>query len=52
MFEIELFQTFYSFYKLLLQIKKTLKMLSIMKKYDISLSKAIEIPKIMVCENA
>ena len=52
MFEIDLFQTFYSFYKLLLQIKKTLKMLSIIKKNNNSLSKAIEIPKIVVCENA
>ncbi len=52
MFEIDLFQTFYSFYKILLQIKKSLKMLSIVKKYNNSLSKTIEIPKNMACKNA
>lgn len=52
MFEIVLFQTFYSFYKILLQIKKSLKMLSIVKKYNDSLSKTIEIPKILTYKNA
>lgn len=52
MFEIDLFQTFYSFNKLLLQIKKSLKMLSIVNKYDKLLSKTIEIPKNMAHKNA
>ena len=52
MFEIDLFQTFYSFNKLLLQIKKSLKMLSIVNKYDKLLSKTIEIPKNMAYKNA
>lgn len=52
MFEIVLFQTFYSFYKILLQIKKTLNLLSIVKKYNKSLSKTIEIPKNVACKNA
>lgn len=52
MFEIDLFQTFYSFYKILLQIKKSLKMLSIVKRYNNSLSKTTEIAKNMACKNA
>lgn len=52
MFEIKLFQTFYGFYKILLQIKKTLNLLSIVKTYNKSLSKIIKISKIVVYKNA
>lgn len=52
MFEIVLFQTFYSFYKILLQIKKRQNMLSIAKIYNKSLSKIIKIAKIVICEKA
>lgn len=52
MFEIKLFQTFYGFYKILLQIKKTLNLLSIVKTYNKSLSKIIKIAKIVVYKNA
>lgn len=51
-FEIKLFQTFYGFYKILLQIKKTLNLLSIVKTYNKSLSKIIKIAKIVVYKNA